>query len=214
MAAAIRSLYSRKDGERFKLPLNDAVASKVAALVKALRDVPLPPPADSELKELPKDEDDLIKLAPEDMKAVLELQNLFFTATTATVDGSTMNRFKCPVLSYIACFAYEPDDTFKTASEITPMLAIWKFLLRATALFEARQAYPEDDNQAGLYASACVVRFAELTIWLGSSTDTPRHISQKMEHTQSFPRSGNCRPWPQPSPSTSRRRPTYVGTPI
>jgi hypothetical protein len=137
-AAIVRSLLTRADKERFKLPVNGTVALKVNALVLALDKVPFPTQTDeSELKELPKT-DGLVQLTSEDLEAVLALQDLFFSAVTGTIDGSTMDRFKCPVLSYVACFAYQPDDTFLTASEITPMLAIWKFLLRATALFEAR----------------------------------------------------------------------------
>jgi hypothetical protein len=146
-AAAIRSRL-RLDG-RFKLPLDSMVVSKVEALVQALERVSHGPTDDgSELTELPKTADP-VELAPEDSEAVLALQDFFFSAVTGTVDGSTMDRFKCPVLSYIACFAYQPDDTFKTASDITPALAIWKFLLRATALSEARQRHPKDDNAAG-----------------------------------------------------------------
>ena len=145
-AAAIRS-FSKRQEKRFKLPLNDAVVSKVDALIVALQKLPYTPATDSELKELPKRKVPE-ELAPEDMDAVLALQDFFFSAVTGTIDGSTMDRFQCPVLTYIACFAYKPDDTFKTASEVTPLLAVWKFLLRATALFEARRRYP-DDNEAG-----------------------------------------------------------------
>jgi hypothetical protein len=144
-AAAIRSL-SRLGNDRFKLPLNEVLLSAVDDLKLALQKLPWDSttdeltdlPTGSEPKELPTDE----------MVAVSALQRFFFTAMTGTIDGSTMDRFKCPALTYIACFAYNPDDTFKGASEVTSLLANWKFLLRSTALFEARTKH-SDDNKAG-----------------------------------------------------------------
>lgn len=134
-AAAIRSLNPGPD--RFKLHLQAEVRSKAEALLLALRSISYErqisknatPPEDLDLDD---------NFLPEKEAAVHALQNFFFSAITDSLEESTADRFKCPVLAYVACFAYNVDDTFKTADKITSLLANWLFLLRCTALYRAR----------------------------------------------------------------------------
>jgi hypothetical protein len=77
----------------------------------------------------------------EEENAILKLQEFFFAAVTDSTQASQDNLFECPVQAYIACFAYNEDDTFKMASEITSMLAQWKYLLRCTALYHANLSF-------------------------------------------------------------------------
>lgn len=79
----------------------------------------------------------MVTTSPEVQAAILRLQEFFFAAVTESVEESCDSRFKCPVLSFIACFAYNEDDTFKLAPRITTLLANWEFLLRCTALYNA-----------------------------------------------------------------------------
>ena len=133
-AAAIRTL-SRADN-RFKLPLSDGVRSKVEALKASLEKITYQA-LDTTRKQLPTGKKPK-KLLEGRLAVVRALQEFFFSAVTGMVDGSTANRFKCPVLTYVACFSYQPDNTFKTAWDITSLLANWKFLLRVTAIFKAQ----------------------------------------------------------------------------
>jgi len=123
-AAAIRSA-SRGAG-RLRLPLPESTKSKTNELIEALKVLPRPKPSSATDSET--------KATLEEKKAVLKLQEFFFSAVVDSVAESQKNRFKCPVLTYTACFAYNEDDTWKLAPQVTSMLAQWSFLLRATAL--------------------------------------------------------------------------------
>ena len=139
-AASIRSL-SREEN-RFRLPLTDGVKEEAAALLSCL--LRLPSESKGKRKELSNTwgaaSGPHKQRQPEETAAIHKLQDLFFLATTDSVEESQQNRFKCPVLAYVACFAYNSDDTFKAAAQVTSPLAQWQFLLRCTALYHARTA--------------------------------------------------------------------------
>ena len=86
--------------------------------------------------------------SPEVMGAVLQLQKFFFAAVTDSIEESQDNRYKCPVHSYIAYFAYNEDDTFKLAPQVTSLLAQWQFLLRCTALYSAHLSHKCGEAQS------------------------------------------------------------------
>jgi hypothetical protein len=74
------------------------------------------------------------------------LQEYFFHSVTSMVEVAKDKKFGCPVQVYIACFAYNVDDTFKGPSQVTSLLACLQFLLRGTALYQANiLAVPESD---------------------------------------------------------------------
>lgn len=136
-AAAIRSL-SREEN-RFRLPLTDGVREKAADLLDCL--LRLPSESKGKRKEPLKawgGTSGHLRRQPDEEAAIHKLQDLFFSATTDSVKESQENRFKCPIMAYIACFAYNTDDTFKAAPQVTSLLAQWQFLLRCTALYHAR----------------------------------------------------------------------------
>jgi len=122
-AAAIRSLNRSED--RFRLPLTNMMRSKASQLFEALKSLPGTLPAGD-------------VLSPGENSAVLKLQEFFYTSVTDSLRESVEDKFKCPVMTYAACFAYNEDDTFKVAHQVTSMLAQWSFLLRANALYYAK----------------------------------------------------------------------------
>ena len=124
-AAAIRSLH-RSEG-RFRLPLPETTRQKALDLFNALRS--LPPPKKRFRHEVP------AKPTPEEEAAMLKLQHFFYSSVVDSLSESQQDRFKCPVLTYTACFAYNEDDTWKVAYQATSMLAQWSFLLRGNALY-------------------------------------------------------------------------------
>lgn len=143
-AASIRSIH--RDEGRYCLPLQDSVKNEVLCLCDALKGIPEGYKLEKRSKrrrELLSNvcDDQVHSLPPEVMRAVLQLQKFFFAAVTDSVKESQDSRYKCPVLSYIACFAYNEDDTFKLAPQVTTLLAQWQFLLRCTALYSAHLSY-------------------------------------------------------------------------
>ena len=75
------------------------------------------------------------------------LQDFFFYSVTGIIKTPHDDKFTCPVQVYIACFGYKSDDTFKTAPELTSLLANWQYLLRCTALYQAHQLF--EANEVG-----------------------------------------------------------------
>lgn len=53
-------------------------------------------------------------------------------------------KFSTSMQVFMACFGYKEDDTFKTPSEVTSVLAQWHFLLRCIALYYAAEASKKD----------------------------------------------------------------------
>jgi len=150
-AASIRTLD--RDEKRFRLPLGESIKQKARALLDALKALP----SGSFKKSTPTDhtptdhtltdhtltdhtltDHTLTGRTLEESIAMERLQEFFFAAVTDSVEESQDNRFKCPVLAYIACFGYNNDNTFKLAPEVTSLLAGWKFLLRCTVLYHAK----------------------------------------------------------------------------
>jgi hypothetical protein len=75
-----------------------------------------------------------------------DLQSLLFACATdpdAQVHGET---FSCPIQCFIAASSYNEDDTFKPPAGMTTILAQWQFLLRATALCEAKESPSGGDS--------------------------------------------------------------------
>jgi len=117
-AAGIRSIL-REEGS-CRLPLNDNVRARAEELNNALHNF------------VPSGND----TTPPD-SAIEALQQYFFLAVTDMVKDARDRKFQCPVQVYIACFAYNEDDTFKAPSQTTSLLACLQFLLRSTALYHA-----------------------------------------------------------------------------
>jgi len=140
VAAAIRTL-ERPEGQ-FRLPLTESVKVKATELREALR--ALPPRASQRKKRATSSNGED---TPEEKHAIVKLQQFFFTAVVDSVQESQENRFRCPFLTYTACFAYNADDTFKTAPQVTSMLAQWSFLLRGNALYHAILKSEEGGDQ-------------------------------------------------------------------
>lgn len=126
-AAAIRSLGRSTD--RLRLPLPKSTEDRTRELLEALESLPPRPHPGRKNPDA--------KITPPEQEAVVKLQDFFFSSVVDSVEESQQNRFKCPVSTYTACFAYNEDDTWKVAIQVTSMLAQWSFLLRATALFNA-----------------------------------------------------------------------------
>lgn len=139
---------------RYCIPLQDSVKNKALDLYDALKGIPerykleKRPKRRRELLSNTTHNDQVHSLSPEVMEAVLQLQMFFFAAVTESVMESQDSRYKCPVLSYIACFAYNEDDTFKLAPQVTNLLAQWQFLLRCTALYSAHLSFESGQAQS------------------------------------------------------------------
>lgn len=127
-SAAIRTLYREKS--RFHLRLRENIQDKARDLFEALDSL-----SSKKSQELEKN-------------AVIKLQEFFFAAVTDSVKESQDDRFKCPVLTYIACFAYNKDDTFKLPSQVTSMLAQWEFLLRCTAIYHGHMSFKAKKSES------------------------------------------------------------------
>lgn len=139
-AGAIRSIY--RNEKRFRLPLTEGLREKANDLLKKLESLPSPG------KRPAKTPGDTRTLSSREKDAVISLQRFFFSAITESIDDRQANKFTCPVLTYIACFAYKKDDTFKLASQITSCLAQWSFLIRCTALYHGTMS--ESEGQKSL----------------------------------------------------------------
>ena len=136
-AALIQSLD--RDETRFRLPLTNGVSEDARSLLAALESLPCgekqkEKPSEGKKGEIPSIQEEDLSHAKK--KAVRALQRLFLSAVTDSIKESQGNRFKCPVLAYIACFAYNSDDTFKVPFQLTSVLAHWQYLLRCTALYQ------------------------------------------------------------------------------
>jgi len=127
---------------RFRLPLTEGIQRKAQELFEALAPLPAPLPrlSRSEKRAMGGDSPSRTpERSPFEGQAVLKLQEFFFAAITDSISESQDDQFRCPVQAYVACFAYNGDDTFKLASGMTPMLAQWEFLIRCTVLFAGHQ---------------------------------------------------------------------------
>lgn len=127
VAAAIRSLH--RNEQRFRLPLTSSLEKKAGDLFERLESLPAPG------KKPQENSGESRGLSAEEKNAMISLQDFFFSAVTESTDSREADKFTCPILTYIACFAYNDDDTFKVAPQITSMLAQWLFILRCTALY-------------------------------------------------------------------------------
>ena len=102
---------------RYCPPLQGSVKTKALGLYDALRRIPEGHKLNKRLKGRREflsntvHNDQVHSLSSEVMKAVLQLQKFFFAAVTDSVKESQDSRYKCPVISYIAYFAYNEDDT-------------------------------------------------------------------------------------------------------
>jgi len=129
VSAFLRSMH--REMTRFRLPLPEAAVVKAEELYRALETLPATSSKSSRkgpVAEIPGPEAD----------AALKLQEFFFSSVVDSVPESRENKFKCPVLAYTACFAYNEDDTWKLAPQVTSMLAQWSFLLRGTSIYHAK----------------------------------------------------------------------------
>jgi len=142
LCASIRTLVREQD--RFRLPLPGSLKDRAQALLTALQS--LSPQARkrkgkkaSNLDPAPEAEspnpDPDVQSRNE---AVLRLQDFLYSVVTESIQESQEDRFKCPVQAFIACAAYNEDDTFKQAHQVTSLLARLQFLLRCTALHYAQ----------------------------------------------------------------------------
>lgn len=134
VAAGIRSV--NRDQARCRLPLTEDLEVKARELYEALARFDRRVEASERAKAL----EGLVHL----------FQDFFFRCVTEMVKEAEDEKFKCPVQVFMACFAYNEDDTFKTPSEVTSVLAQWQYLLRCTALHHAATLAKKDETVSAI----------------------------------------------------------------
>lgn len=134
MAAGLRSLHRNQNC--CKLPLPQNVEAAAQRLFRELEGFSNQGPGGTRTKAPTSPAS--VAATPVGLTSIIAaLQDYFFLSVTSSVDAARDEKFACPVQAYLACFGYNEDDTFKTAPEVTSLLASWQFLLRCTALHEA-----------------------------------------------------------------------------
>jgi hypothetical protein len=144
IAGCIRSC-SRAD-DSCKFPLTPEQTELATQLLSYLQNVHAPlRPAD----------------VPDDL--VQGLQSLLFACVTRRRITAGDEQFHCPVQCFIASYSYNDDDTFKRPHSMTTLLANWQFLLRATALYEAKAAVSSGRSETMVVYGSLIAPIFELS---------------------------------------------------
>jgi hypothetical protein len=75
-----------------------------------------------------------------------KIHECFWKLLTESIDASGKDKFMCPIYCYLAVYGFRQDGTFKSAHELTQVLAIVKYLIRSAVLFEACRDIPGDNE--------------------------------------------------------------------
>lgn len=67
-----------------------------------------------------------------------------------TDPGMAVNRWVCPLTTFLGLCAIRPDGGFMGAGDYTQVLAKWEYALRNMHFFEAM--FSEDPEEGGLFA--------------------------------------------------------------
>jgi hypothetical protein len=184
VAACIRS--SRRSSQRCRLPLTEDQRKAATSLSRSLEKSP----ALIDPKNVP-------------IPLLREVQAFFFDCVTKRSPEAEDQQFSCPVQCYIAAYSFNKDNTFKLPHDLTSLLANWQYLLRATALYEAKLAH--SDEKSGSMAS-----YVDMGYWIdgicslpkfltGGSVSTAKPTSTTKPHRCSMTFgscNGSCQLWP------------------
>jgi len=140
LAAGLRSLH--RGSHQCKIPLSQELKPIAQKFFDDLSNYStLLPECPTNINRSKPNDPDAANEPPVPESLLSSLQDFFFSSVTGIIKTPHDNKFTCPVQVYIACFGYKRDDTFKTAPELTSLLANWQYLLRCTALYQAHKLF-------------------------------------------------------------------------